>query len=112
MPGLSGVVDAQLGRSLDKAQQCSSWHVRPLTREQVRDLSMFGVYNTERTSRISFFRPGDHQCWKISKVILPDGMLCEATLTLLPPQQGVVVKPGTFVAHGPSHVCADPVRGR
>ena len=35
MPGLSGVVDAQLGRPLDKAQQCSSWHLRPLTQEQV-----------------------------------------------------------------------------
>ncbi len=34
--GLSGVVDAQLGRPLDKAQQCSAWHLRPLSSEQVR----------------------------------------------------------------------------
>ena len=39
MPGLSGVVDAQLGSCLDKAQQCSSWHVRPLTWEQVRNVA-------------------------------------------------------------------------
>ena len=36
MAGLSGVVDAQLGRPLDKTQQCSAWHLRPLSREQVR----------------------------------------------------------------------------
>ncbi len=33
--GLSGVVDAQLGRPLDKTQQCSAWHLRPLSTEQV-----------------------------------------------------------------------------
>ena len=36
MSGLSGVVDAQLGRPLDKTQQCSAWHLRPLSHEQVR----------------------------------------------------------------------------
>ena len=36
MAGLSGVVDAQLGRPLDKTQQCSDWHLRPLSAEQVR----------------------------------------------------------------------------
>ena len=35
MAGLSGLVDAQLGRPLDKSQQCSAWHLRPLSAEQV-----------------------------------------------------------------------------
>ncbi len=35
-PGLSGIVEAQLGAALDKAQQCSAWGRRPLTPEQLR----------------------------------------------------------------------------
>lgn len=33
--GLSGLVRAQLGKSLDKSQQCSAWGLRPLTEEQL-----------------------------------------------------------------------------
>ncbi|CAG9462261.1 unnamed protein product [Pedinophyceae sp. YPF-701] len=33
--GLSGLVAAHLGAPLDKGQQCSQWHVRPLTPEQI-----------------------------------------------------------------------------
>jgi hypothetical protein len=35
-PGLSGIVHAQLGRPLDKVEQCSAWGARPLTKEQLR----------------------------------------------------------------------------
>lgn len=33
--GLSGIVDGQLGMSLDKGLQCSSWGLRPLSLEQL-----------------------------------------------------------------------------
>lgn len=33
--GLSGMVSATLERPLNKSQQCSAWHVRPLTEEQL-----------------------------------------------------------------------------
>ena len=38
--GLSGIVEAQLGISLDKSLQCSSWGTRPLSPEQLKYASL------------------------------------------------------------------------
>lgn len=35
LPGLSGLVEAHLGRPLDKTLQCCEWEARPLSRAQL-----------------------------------------------------------------------------